>query len=437
MFEGKCGLEEKPVFDQSSGTIGAAVGARRGGYRKYPSTSLTPHSKNPHIATGFFMPKKICLFYLLGEYLCNSVTETIDTPRAYMDTLPNPKKLPLSFVFLRVCAFFVSLSLINGCASIIAYRIANPESQQIKGDLSQIVDTKSVCSNKDNCVSLYVVRNASNRIGKNDISLEFELFDENKGIKWTYEGNDEPLITQVIHDELIIVFPGYMMEPKLVVLLEHWLAHVSGAMVVVAPKPESGESFAFGLGSVDPIAHFVNEHPAKKIHVVGYSMGAIAASRLTARLDNSNLYLVAPMLNFTESAVALFNKYKNDHALSWLVDSEDIKNATDNVLQSANLSPSDINVAHNLALSRAHKIRVYMSLNDEVVGGNIDLMHSEKKNALVRQYKSLSHIQMMAMTDEALLADFISDMTNTTIDPQDTSIVGSVCFKGQPNCEFD
>ena len=354
-----------------------------------------------------------------------------------MDTLPTPKKFPLSLVFVRVCALVASLSLLSGCASFIAYRITNPESQQIKGDLSQIVDTKSVCSDTDNCVSLYVVRNASNRTGKNDISLELELFVENKGIKWTYRGNDEPLITQVIHDELIIVFPGYMMEPKSVVLLEHWLAHVTGAMVVVAPKPESGESFAFGLGSVDPIAHFVNEHPAKTIHVVGYSMGAIAASRLAARLDNSNLYLVAPMLNFSESAVALFNKHKSNHALSWLVDSEDIKNATDIVIQSANLSPSDINVAHNLASNSAQKIRVYMSLNDEVVGGNIDLTHSEKKNTLVRQYSSLSHIQMMAMTDEALLADFISDITNTNIDAHDTSIVGSVCFKGQPNCEFD
>jgi len=354
-----------------------------------------------------------------------------------MDTLPSLKKTLLSFVFIRVCAFVASLSLLNGCASFIAYRIANPESQQIKGDVSRIVDTKTACSDTDNCVSLYVVRNASNRTGKNDFSFELELFNDNKGIKWKYKGNDEPLITQVIHDELIVVFPGYMMEPKFVVLLEHWLAHVSGAMVVVAPKPESGENFVFGLGSVDPIAHFVNEHHAKKIHVVGYSMGAIAASRLTARLDNSNLYLVAPMLNFTESAVALFNKYKNDHALSWLIDSEDIKNATDIVYQSANLSPSDINVAHNLASNSAQKIRVYMSLNDDVVGGNIDLMHSEKKNALVRQYSSLSHIQMMAMTDEALLADFISDITNTNIDAHDTSIVGSVCLKGQPNCEFD
>jgi len=29
------------LFDQSSGTIGAAAGARRVGYRTYPSTSLT------------------------------------------------------------------------------------------------------------------------------------------------------------------------------------------------------------------------------------------------------------------------------------------------------------------------------------------------------------------------------------------------------------
>ena len=69
LSEGKYGLEEKPVFDQSSGTIGAAEGARRGGYRKYPSTSLTPHSKNPHIAAVFFVPKKDSSILLVRRIL--------------------------------------------------------------------------------------------------------------------------------------------------------------------------------------------------------------------------------------------------------------------------------------------------------------------------------------------------------------------------------
>lgn len=80
-----------------------------------------------------------------------------------------------------------------------------------------------------------------------------------------------------------------------------------------------------------------------------------------------------------------------------------------------------------------------MSLKDEIVGSNIELPELLRKESdiVVRQYSSLSHIQMMAMINEALLTDFISDMTNTKVDLDDTQIVGSICVEGQPNCEID
>ncbi|BCO19070.1 hypothetical protein KUC3_19270 [Alteromonas sp. KC3] len=80
-----------------------------------------------------------------------------------------------------------------------------------------------------------------------------------------------------------------------------------------------------------------------------------------------------------------------------------------------------------------------MSFKDEIVGSNIELPELLRKESdiVVRQYSSLSHIQMMAMINEALLTDFISDMTDTKVDQNDTKIVGLICIEGQQNCETD
>ena len=340
---------------------------------------------------------------------------------------------------VRVGTLAIALVTLGGCASYIAHRIANPEVNEIEADLSQIVETNLACSEPHNCIELYALRHSKSHANDEGFSIDLTLSGGNSTTKWTYAGTKEPIATQVLQNELIIIFPGYMMEPQFVVLLQRWLAHITGASVVVAPKPEHGENFTFGLGSVEPIEHFIHQHPATKIHLVGYSMGAIAASTLAKKLDNTNLYLIAPMVSFTDSALALFNKHKGGNAFSWLIDSEDIISATDILFESANIVPVDVNVSQNLTLTRAHKTRIYMSLKDEIVGSNIELPELLRKESdiVVRQYSSLSHIQMMAMLNEALLTDFISDMTDTNVDQNDTKIVGLICIEGQQNCEID
>ncbi|MEC8232385.1 MAG: hypothetical protein VX061_13180 [Pseudomonadota bacterium] len=211
---------------------------------------------------------------------------------------------------VRVGTLAIALTALSGCASYIAHRIANPEANEIEADLSQIVETNLACSEPHNCIELYALRHSKSHANDEGFSIDLTLSGGNSTTKWTYAGTIEPIATQVLQNELIIIFPGYMMEPQIVVLLQRWLAH---------------------------------------------------------------------------------------------------------------------------------KTRIYMSLKDEIVGSNIELPELLRKESdiVVRQYSSLSHIQMMAMINEALLTDFISDMTNTKVDLDDTQIVGSICVEGQPNCEID
>lgn len=100
---------------------------------------------------------------------------------------------------------------------------------------------------------------------------------------------------------------------------------------------------------------------------------------------------------------------------------------------------ASIDVQNKLAFSKASKINVYVSPNDDVVSGSfIDTPNQlGRKDVVIKRYNNLSHAEMLGLLDESLLADFLSDLTNIHVDTNDTSVIGKICRDNSTECKID
>ena len=142
------------------------------------------------------------------------------------------------------------------------------------------------------------------------------------------------------------------------------------------------------------------------------------------------------MTNFSRSAQSLFLQTKNNNIWGRFIENRHVKAASEMVIRNANLRPEDIDVMHKLNLTKANRTQVYLSSGDHIVGSDIDLttLQSDANYIGIRKYQALAHIEMMAMIDSALLSDFISDLTDVSVTPNDTAIIGKICEEMNNEC---
>ena len=350
-------------------------------------------------------------------------------------------------MIVKAIAVITTIYFLSGCTTYLAHKIAVPSQNKIDGDdLSELFHVEAVCDNNENCISLLTQADIHKKSKAQEqtpatLTLSFNIGDAVK--TWRFEAHNKALATQKMEGQLVVIFPGYRMNPQLLFLTQRWLNHVTGADVVIAPNPDDSEAFSFGLNHVLPVQQFIKSNNASHIHIVGLSMGAVAAAQLAEKAEVDSLFLVAPMTNFKSSLNAVYTKYSANSLLSWLmgwlISAEDIEDVSELVLENANLTMASIDVQNKLAFSKASKINVYVSPNDDVVSGSfIDTPNQlGRKDVVIRRYNNLSHAEMLGLLDESLLADFLSDLTNIHVDTNDTSVIGKICRDNSTECKID
>lgn len=323
--------------------------------------------------------------------------------------------------------------LSGGCASFIAKQVMNPGLKRIESDLHKVLTSEQVCSDNNRCIQVtsFAADDPKNDFIKaKNLSLSFKLNTTDTQKVWKFKNNKtEPLHTQVLQDDIIVVLPGYMLDPKLLTFKALWLQRITGAQVFVAPNPDAEDSFSFGLNYVEPLKALIDKRNARRTHIVGVSMGAVAATELSLQVNNATLHLIAPMINFDYSLNALYRLYSANRLIRLFVSQDDIDNAAEIVLKRSGITRNDLDIMHKLNIAKPMPIFMYASMSDDVV--NAAQIYNDKlfnrDDVSLNVYYHLEHEELVALFDEELLADYVSHITNTSVHPSEKKLVGGLC----------
>jgi len=343
----------------------------------------------------------------------------------------------------RACFYLVVFSIClisSGCSSLIATQVMNPGLRKIESDLSKILTSERFCSNKKQCINVTSFASDDIRndfIKAKNLTLSFKLNSTETRKVWKFKNNKtEPLTTQVLQNDIIVVLPGYMLDPKLLTFKALWLQRITGARVFVAPNPDAEDEFSFGLNYVEPLKALIKEKNAERVHIVGVSMGAVAATELSTQVNNASLHLIAPMINFDYSLNAIYKLYSANKLIRLFVSQANLNRAANIVLKRSGLSRHDLDIMSKLNDAKPMPIFMYASMSDDVV--NAAQIYNNKlfnrDDVSLNVYYHLEHEELVALFDEELLADYVSQITGTTVLPFDKRLVGGLCPLDDDDC---
>jgi esterase/lipase len=211
-----------------------------------------------------------------------------------------------------------------------------------------------------------------------------------------------------------------------------WLNHITGAKVIVIPSAENSSKFQFGLNFVSPIVAEIGRLKPTKVHLVGFSMGALAASAVGQRIDNGKLYLVAPMIDFEYSTNAIYNAlYKNKFYTSF-ISQNTLDDAIQIVYEKAGMTPKDTNLLQRLYKAKSPAF-IYTSTEDKVVDATA-LSTLSNSNVELSIYDDLSHLEMVALFRNDLLIKFVSDLLGRQVPISEITTLGVLCNFDDTEC---
>lgn len=318
---------------------------------------------------------------------------------------------------------------LSGCASFIANEITRPQGSTVKGNISEWAVPREMCDSNLYCITAIGLDHLE--AANHSLSLEFNFNDKRK--IWRFEANNyDSKIAKPLTGQLILLFAGYSQPTEILYIHQHWLKLITGAEVLVVPSADKSAQFKFGLDYTSAVVAEIKRLQPTKVHLIGFSMGAVAASEIEQQLDNARLYLVAPMTDFEYSAQAIWDIFYRDKLYAALISPDTLGKAIQLVYQKANVTPAEIDVVAKLDDVQSPSF-IYVSKNDRVVDA---LAWNKANNQLVykRIYEQLNHIEMMGLVKQEFMADFVSDLLERTVSISEIETLGILCDADDTNC---
>ncbi|MCO7223455.1 hypothetical protein [Pleionea sp. CnH1-48] len=328
----------------------------------------------------------------------------------------------------RVVVLLTTLSL-SGCASYIANQITSPERVNFTGNISNYIIEKEVCDEHSHCIQLL----STKRLETDKIKLSFNAQINDTHKIWQYQRNSNN--TRSIastNPSLIFIFTGYTQPTQILFTHLQWLQHITGAKVFVVPSADKSEHFRFGLDLVEPIVTEIQQQSPKKVHLIGFSMGAAAAQAVAAKVKNSQLHLIAPMTDFEYSVKALWKILYHDKFYASLISTDTIEKAIQIIHTESKVSPEELDITQKLQ-GAEFPVYLYTSNHDRVTLA-ADWNNTHSKYLKRATYDQLNHIEMVTLLDGDLLRDFVSNLLGREVPKNEVDITGVICNHQDNSC---
>lgn len=319
------------------------------------------------------------------------------------------------------------MSTLPGCASLLASQIAKGGGSQVTGNFGWTVE-EVVCDTSHHCVP--VTRLLDNE--SLSLTLEFDFYINQNHKIWHFEALTDSQQSKPLENDLILLFAGYNQPAKILTLHQQWLEVITGADVWVVPGAEQAEHFTFGLDYVVPLVSEISRRQPEKVHLIGFSMGALAARGVMEQIDNGRLYLIAPMNDFRVAVNALWNSaYKNKFYTRFIGD-ETVEEAVDIVYERAGKTAQDTALIERIEHMQGTAF-IYASLDDKVTPAS-KWLQIKRAGLQLKTYPQMTHVEMVALFRQDLLEDVTADLLGRTITSADTDIIGIMCDASDTEC---
>ena len=333
---------------------------------------------------------------------------------------------------LRLACFILFITaILPGCASFLADQIAKGGGSQVSGSFAWTVE-EPVCDNFGHCVPVTRLRQQLPDNENHSVTLKFDFYINQNHKIWFFEAPADSQQPKPLENDLIVLFAGYNQPTQILTLHQQWLHKITGAEVWVVPGAEQAERFSFGLNYVSPLVGEISRRHPQNVHLVGFSMGALAAAGVMEHIDYGRLYLIAPMTDFRLAVNALWNTAYKNKFYTLLIGNETIEKAVDIVYQRAGKTEQDTELVRRIEHLQGPAI-IYASHDDKVTPAAAWLP-IKRDASQFKSYRQMNHPEMLALFRQDLLQDFISDLLGRAITTADTDILGILCDGNDMGC---
>ncbi|MEC8328612.1 MAG: hypothetical protein VX100_21370 [Pseudomonadota bacterium] len=318
----------------------------------------------------------------------------------------------------------ISLYLLSGCSSFIAHVITNTSDINVTGNLSDFMDEFDICDSNKRCFKAYKTKT---KISK----MRLTSVNGNSKKVWLYSSIDlntneqKPLTNQSIY-----LFSGYSQPANILIMLQDWLAQVTGADVFIIPSANSAEQFEFGINYVEPLVTHISKRK-QHVHLLGFSMGAIAAQQVAAQVDNATLHLIAPMSDFkTSIKLVLDSDYPNWQ--KYFISDERITEVANIVVEKSGIETSVINLFEAISSTNI-KTSIYYSVDDQIVT-DVKWESFQRVDLRSYRYEDLHHYEMLMLMSKELKTDLLTNLINAKYVQSNVDLLGVICEGSDDGC---
>jgi alpha/beta superfamily hydrolase len=328
----------------------------------------------------------------------------------------------------RVIFLLIASFSLTGCAHFIANRITSKFEPDMSnfGNLPEFIDYSKICSTERNCVNVQKLDKKHGVVTK--LSFRFPFNERNK--VWNF---DLPLQEDKKDPHhLIFMFPGFGQPKELLFFHQSWLSLITGAEVIVVGSADEAEDFKFGLNYVEPIVAEINKKKAKKVDLIGFSMGAVAAQQVAQHVDNARLHLVAPMTNFRQSTLSVWQEISKTRLYYKLVTREDVDDAVNIIFADSEVAPDELDIVQQFNQTNIPAF-VYTSTSDTITLER-DWKANSSNSVTVNRYENLNHFEMLALAEGDLMRTFTSNLLGMELTEEHIEIMGTFCDVGDEAC---
>jgi hypothetical protein len=329
---------------------------------------------------------------------------------------------------LTIALFSIALS---GCATIIASEITSSKRSAHDINLSDLIVEQSLCDSHSYCIKAIEM----NKLVTGTFNLHADYrIDDNHQV-WQFSSINDSLETEKpLTNQLIVLFPGYGQLSETLVIYQKWLQLMTGAEVIVLPSANESKRFKFGFDFTSPIVNEIKRRKPIKVHLIGFSMGALAAQAVGQEIDNARLYLIAPMTNFADSFKAVWDMFYQHKLYARFISAKTLKHATEIVYAKSNTTLQDTDLVTNLQWVNIPTF-IYASEDDQVAKASV-WQGVENENLKINFFEQLNHFEMLALLNQDLLIDFASDLLERPVARYEIETIGLLCKFNDTAC-FD
>ena len=312
--------------------------------------------------------------------------------------------------------------MLGGCSNFIAYKITSPSTIEMSGSVANHITEVDLCDEELQCIKGQKIKESD--VDTTKLSFDFKINGNHK--TWLFKQKQTEIDYSPAADKpLILIFSGYSQPSGILFIHQQWLQHISGSEVIVIQSANNSEQFKFGLDFVSPVVSYINKRRPKKIHLIGFSMGAVAAQAVSEKVENSHLHLIAPMTSFENSTLALWKILHKEKFYSALISQQTVEDAVQLIYRKSSIDAQEIDLVNRLKSSTVPTY-VYTSSDDRVTLAS-DWNEVHIKQLEINKYHNLNHLEMVGLVHTPLLKDFVSNLLGKDILETDFDTLGLLC----------